>query len=74
VVGNRTMTVEWVSVEERLPEVESIVWVFNARYGGEPVDAVTWGYVDEDSGWYYDDFPIHVTHWAEIIRPSPPEK
>jgi hypothetical protein len=55
---------EWVSVEDRLPENDDMVLVWNK-------DGVEFGRYVEGKGWRdYTEYLRHVTHWME--KPEKP--
>lgn len=65
-----TETIEWVPVEERLPEEGQDVFVAKSGDASAPISRAVW---DEDcqlwhDGWHGIDHA--VTHWAEIKGPG----
>ena len=52
---------EWISVDERLPEVAQKVLLFS------PSDGVNLGYVTDDKRFYvYKSYPERPTHWMPL--------
>ena len=52
---------EWISVEDRLPEVAQKVLLFS------PSDGINLGYVTDDKRFYvYKSYPERPTHWMPL--------
>lgn len=70
-MDNKTSTINWIPVEERLPKMNEAVFVAGDGYVGE-----AWyykvGIVDSEDIWscgrtgMQDDVPVDVEYWAEI--------
>lgn len=71
---------KWISVKDRLPEVEKRVLVFRSNYEGDDYNKIHVGFLQHKDGFYGsqwglldDDLFPHtlVTHWMPL--PNPPE-
>jgi hypothetical protein len=73
---------EWISVKDRLPEFEGIVWVkrltekwpelaFYRDYEGHPEDAFQDPLAVNDGEGLNQEYYLDVTHWMDLIEPEP---
>jgi hypothetical protein len=66
---------EWISVKDGLPKVDTKVIVWNTEY--PDIEFMKMGYYDPSSGtktgWRCGEYmDLHVTHWMPL--PQPPEE
>jgi len=69
---------EWISVKEKLPEIDKKVLVFDNEIEDdrEKLSCIYIGYYNPkcgySTGWRNDDLgPLHVTHWMPLPVPFP---
>ena len=76
-VGNKS---EWISVDERMPEImETVLIAYKEKWGWETewhfdVDAGSWDIVEGRWNTYHDldeGQELHITHWMPL--PEPPK-
>jgi hypothetical protein len=66
---------KWVSVKDRLPDEDSVVWGFGRTLSGNQFlgEAYIYG---GNGAWYENTIfgqSVTITHWQEMTPPAPPE-
>lgn len=61
---------EWVSVTERLPNLDTEVWVF---WQGIVILSYYFNFCGHNV-FHHDDQEVTPTHWMPLFIPQPPEK